>query len=79
LTPVSGSNTLSCQRETLHTQTRSTQSKIPLTVNTVSTATICRKPAPPVAASAGNFLAKAPQPINGKGFEAVYFHDDPQS
>jgi hypothetical protein len=27
----------------------------------------------------GNFLAKAPQPINRKGFEAVYFHDDPQS
>ena len=42
-------------------------------------ATICQKPAPPLAASAGNFLAKAPQPINGKGFEAVYFHDDPQS
>jgi hypothetical protein len=42
LTPVSASNTLSCQRETLHTQTRSTQSKIPLTVNTVSTATIRR-------------------------------------
>jgi hypothetical protein len=39
LTPTSGSNTLSCQWETL-TQNCSGLSKIPLTVITVSTATI---------------------------------------
>jgi hypothetical protein len=38
LTPASGSNTISCQRETPHSK-RSGQSKILLTVITVSTAT----------------------------------------
>jgi hypothetical protein len=39
LTPASASNTLSCQRETLHSQQLS-QSKNPLTAITVSTAAL---------------------------------------